>query len=103
MELIAVWLLLAFVIERLVEVIVKLMPFLKQLNIQEVNIEMFLALAASLVIAFGTELDFFKIFTIEFQYPYVGNVLSALFMSAGSNVVHDIIEWIRATKESAKL
>ena len=66
MELIAVWLFLAFVIERLVEVIVKLMPFLKQLNIQEVNIEMFLALAASLVIAFGTELDFFKIFTIEF-------------------------------------
>jgi len=101
-ELLMVWLFLAFVIERLVEVLVKLLPFLQEITIKQVNVEMLLSLLAALVLSFGANLDFFKLFSIDFQWPYVGCVLSAFFMAAGSNVVHDITEWVKASKEDKK-
>jgi len=102
MELLTAWLFLSFVIERFVEVVTKLLPVLKNVQLKEVNVQMLIALLASGVLAFGAQLDFFKMFNVEFQWPYVGEALSALFMAAGSNVVHDIVVWLSATKNKAK-
>lgn len=99
MDILLTWLFLAFIVERVTELITKMIPILERLKIKYVNIEMTLAFLISLLIAFGANLDFFRMFDIAFTLPYVGIVLSAVFMSGGSNVVHDIIKWIEKSKE----
>lgn len=97
-----VWLFMAFVVERLVEVVLRVFPMFDHKKIGMVNIAMVLTLVFSLVIAFGASLDFFEMFGITFQWPYVGPVVSALLMMGGSSLVHDVIQWVQANKETAK-
>ncbi len=102
MTLLLAWLFLAFVVERLVEVVLKLFPWFDKKRIIYVDVAMILALAFSLVIAFGANLDFFQMFGIEFAWPYVGPVVAAILMMGGSNLVHDIIKWVEASKDVTK-
>lgn len=102
MTLLLAWLFLAFVVERLVEVVLKVFPWFDKKRIVFVDVAMILALAFSLVIAFGANLDFFQMFGIEFAWPYVGPVVAAILMMGGSNLVHDIIKWVEASKDVTK-
>lgn len=98
MNLIFVWLFLAFVIECAVETLVLIFPVIKTIKIDNLNIERILALVIALLYAFGTNLDFFMLFEIAFYIPYVGVVTTALFMAAGSSMVHKILQWIDGKK-----
>ena len=102
MGILLVWLFMAFVVEKLVEVVLRIFPFFDHKKIVLVDVALILALTFSLVIAFGANLDFFVMFEIQFQWPYVGPVISALLMMGGSSLVHDVLEWVQSSKETAK-
>lgn len=96
MDVVAAWFAMAFIVEEAVEIIKRLFPILGEIKIQEVNLSLLLALAISLVITFGGGMDFFVMFNIEFGWPYVGPILSALLMTGGSEFVHKVKDRIAA-------
>ena len=93
----------AFLVERLVEWLTKLVPWLDTVQVKQVNLQMVLAVLFSMVLAFGAKLDFFVMMGIEFYWPYAGIILTAIIMSGGSNFVHDIVGWVEAKKDTAKV
>lgn len=102
MTMLVAWVFLAFAVERLVELMLKMFPIVDKTRIAQVDIGMLLSLLFSVVLAFGARLNFFAMFEIEFTWPVVGFILSALFMTGGSQLVHDITGWVTANKEKAK-
>lgn len=98
MELVTAWLFLSFVVERLTDVTINLLPFFKKLDIVEVDIEKVIALIYALLITLGANIDLFAMFEIQYELPYVGAILSAILMMGGSNLIHDIVSWINSNK-----
>lgn len=98
----AIWIFLAFVVERLVEWLSKMIPWLAGASIGKLKVQTVLAFAISLLFSFGARLDFFAMFHIPFTVPAVGPVIAAIFMSGGSNLVHDIVSWVTNKKEESK-
>lgn len=103
MSILLVWFFLAFIVERIVELVLKLLPVLDHTKLIGIDTPMFLSLLISLVLAFGANLDFFQMFHIDFGWLYIGPVVSAILMMGGSNLVHDIIDWISSAKQNAKI
>ena len=101
--LLATWVFLAFAVERLVELVMNIVPALDKRRILGVNVPTLLALVLSLVLAYGAGLDFFTMFGISFKWNPVGPAVSGFFMGGGSNLVHDIVEWVNAKKTMARL
>ncbi len=99
MEPILAWLFLSVVIERGIEILSKLFPVIDTINIKEFNIKMAIALLIGGVFAYGGQLDFFSMVSINFNIPYVGYAISALFLAAGSNYISDIIDVLNRSKE----
>lgn len=100
MEPLLAWAFLAVVVERAIEIFSKLFPILDDVNLKEFNIKMFIGLLLGGLVSFGAGLDFFEMVNISFAIPYVGMAVSAVFIMAGSNYIHDIISAINRTKES---
>ena len=94
------WAFLAVVVERTIEIFTRLFPILDDLNLKGFNIKMFIGLLLGAVVAFGANLDFFQMVNITFALPYVGMAVSAIFIMAGSNYIHDIISAVNRTRES---
>ena len=94
------WAFLSVVVERIIEVISRFFPVLDTVNVKQVNIKMIIAFIFGGLFAFGGELDFFQMVNISFNIPYVGQGISALFIMAGSNYIHDLISAVNRTKES---
>ncbi len=102
MDTITVWLFLSFTVERIVELLLTLLPRLDKKQVVGVDIPVILALALALVLSFGAQLNFFEIFDIDFQWPVVGNFLTASFMVGGSSLIHDVLGWVNASKENSR-
>lgn len=96
------WLFLSFVVEKLVEVVLKLVPSIDHKTVVYLDVPLLLALIFGLIIALGAPLDFFAMFGLQFQWPYVGCVITGLLMMGGSSLVHDVIQWVEANKQLAK-
>ena len=99
MDILTTWLFLAFVVERVTELALDMFPGIR--NWCEKAADM-LALGLSILLAFGAGLDFFGMFGIPFSIPYVGIILSGFFMSGGTKLVHDIIEWVAGKQKELK-
>lgn len=99
---IAVWLFCAVAVERLVELTVKIIPWLDKKKIANVDLGMLLAFTYALVIAIGAKLDFFTIFGIEFNIALVGYIIAALFMAGGTELIHSIINLSESEKQISK-
>jgi hypothetical protein len=99
-DLVVLWSFLAFAVERFVEIIVNIIPALHRKRLLGIEMPFLLAFVLSLTIAVGTALDFFQVFNIQFRWPGVGYVLTALVMTGGSNLIHDLVNWVRAGKEA---
>ncbi len=95
------WIFLAIVVERVIEMLVKFIPVLDEVHIKQVDIKMIIALLFGGVLAFGAQLDFFELVGITFALPYVGFVITTIFIAAGSNYVSDIINTLGKVKESS--
>lgn len=93
MEALQLWLVLGFAVERLTELIVKIFPVIEKKEISAVKVPMLISVAVALVISLGLpEVDFFQMLGVEYNFPYVGAVLSGLFMAGGAELVHKIIK-----------
>ena len=97
------WIFLSVVVERTLEVVSKLFPVLDDVNLKEFNIKMGIALLLGLLFAYGGNLDFFQMVNIQFEVPFVGEAISALFIMAGSNYIHDLISALNRTKEDVEV
>ena len=102
MDKFAQWVFLAFVVETLTKYLGTLIPAIEMLENKFVNAKLFVAFTISLLIAFGANLDFFAAFEISFQYAYVGIILTAVFLSGGSNAVHDLLGFVRNLKTNTE-
>jgi hypothetical protein len=103
MEPLMAWAFLSVVVERILEVIARLFPILDEINIKQFNIKMLIALAFGSLFAFGGQLDFFQMVNISFDIPYVGQAISALFIMAGSNYIHDLISAVNRTRQEQEV
>ncbi len=99
MDPIASWIVISIAVERLIEVIVRAAPILDNVNIKNLNIKLIMAFMFGLLFAYGAQLDFFKMFGINFIFPYVGEAVSALFVMGGSNYVSDLVGFIRKRQD----
>ena len=99
MELMAAWLFMSIIVERLTQVTLEALPFLKGIDIIDVDIEKLIALGYAIVITVGAGLDLFVIFNVAFQWPYVGSIFAAVLIMGGSNYVHDIIGAVNVYRE----
>ncbi len=99
MEPILAWLFLSVVVERSIEIFAKIFPVIDDVYIKEFNIKMAISLGLGVLFAFGGGLDFFQMVSINFNIPYVGFAISALFIAAGSNYISDIISTLNRTKD----
>lgn len=102
-DLVILWSFLAIAVERFVEIIVKLIPSIHKKRLLGIEVPVLLAFFFSLIIAMGTALDFFQVFNIEFRWPCVGYILTALVMTGGSNLIHDLVTWVKAAKEARQI
>jgi hypothetical protein len=99
MESLIAWLFLSVIVERIVEVLVKLVPAIGEIRIKQFDIKMLIAFVFGAVFVFGADLDFFRMVNIEFTLPYVGYVVSSIFVMAGSGYISDIIAQLGRVKE----
>ncbi len=97
------WVVISVVVERLVEVISKMFPILNHLKLKLLEAKLVLALVIGLLLSFGASLDFFSMFGIEFKILYVGEIISAIFIAAGSNYVHDLISYISVKRKELNI
>jgi len=100
MDPIASWIVISIAVERLIEVIVRAIPWLDTFNIKNLNIKLIMAFLFGLLFAYGAQLDFFRMFGINFIFPYVGEAVSALFVMGGSNYVSDLVGFIRKRQDT---
>ncbi len=98
MDMITLWLFLAFTVERVVELMLTFVPRIDKKQVLGVDVPVLLSFLFALVLASGSGLDFFQIVGVDFAWPAVGPVLSAIFMVGGSTMIHDILGWINAAK-----
>lgn len=57
------------------------------------------SIAVALVLCFATGLDVFSFVGLEFAWPWVGVVLTGVFISRGSNYASDFIERLQNVKK----
>lgn len=96
------WFFVALAVERLVEIILTMLPALQKGKPFGIDVGLLLAFAFSLILAYGVPLDVFDLVGFSPQWVWLGPFVSALFLTGGSNMLHDLAEWLKATKEHSK-
>lgn len=94
------WIFMAFVIERLTECVMRI--FNLKVDGPKKYISHAISAFFALVICIGANLDFFQLIDLPFSIPYVGVVITAIFMASGSAVLHDVISWVSKSKNLLK-
>jgi hypothetical protein len=102
MTITVVLIILAVIVERAIELLLKIFPFIDKKKIAEVDIQLVMALALGELVAFGAGIDLFEIAGIEFMLPYVGCAFAGFFIAGGSTGVHELLQLISKAKESFK-
>ncbi len=77
---------IAFLTETITEIIKDSIPcqFSKKIN-------KYMSVAVALLFTFGSKLDLFSLFEMQFHIPYIGYIFSGLIVSRGSNYVHNFL------------
>ena len=85
---------LAGIIERIWEQVKRMLPV-------DVNDQMG-TMVLGILFAFAAEADLFLMVGVELNIPYLGIVATGILFSGGSNLLHDIIDWIRGLKDTSR-
>lgn len=102
LDLLFVWLFLAFAVERMVEYTLKLFPIIDKKKISGIDTGMLISLIYAIPIAIFVRLDFFSLLDIKANAPLLGYIIAAFFMAGGTEAVHTIINWMKNNKELVK-
>ena len=103
MEPLLAWVFLSVVVERMIEILVRLIPAIDDVKLSQLNIKLCIALVIGLLFSFGAGLDFFGMVNINFSIPFVGNVISGIFIMAGSNYISDLIATLNRVRKEPEL
>ena len=57
------------------------------------------ALVVSLLVAFSTDIDLFKIFEIDSKIKFLGIILTGILLSRGSSFIHDLLSKLSRANE----
>ena len=90
--------LLAYIVQETIEFLKRAFPLLNVINeiIKKwVQIFVLMSFALGLLIAYGANLDLFELMNIPFELPYVGMILAATIIGAGSNKAYEILKGAR--------
>jgi len=90
-ENLAVILTVAFLVERVVEIVRDSFPILKSEKLNDLNFAKVLAFAISFGILATMQIDLISMI-LGVEMGIMGILISALFVSGGSNVIHDVIK-----------
>lgn len=71
-------------------------------NPKGINLDNIGAMILGIVIAIAADLDIFAAAGIKLNVSYVGNILTGLLISRGSNFVHDILGSIGGVYQNIK-
>lgn len=93
MEILAQILLIAVLVEAVVD-------WVKDFAKAEVKYQKIVAFIASLIFAAGLNMNFFATVGLDYRWPVVGIVFTALVLSRGSNYVQDFFDLISAWRRS---
>ena len=96
MEMILLFIVLAIVVEALVEYVKTVVSMDKQAIILQLS-----ALAVSILLCLLAGADVFNQLGINFSLPYVGCILTGVFASRGANYASDIIGRLRGAKQNS--
>lgn len=67
------------------------------LSTGEFHIKMLISLALGMLVAIAYKLDLLELMGMKSNIPYVGNILTGLLLSRGSNYVYDILSALKLT------
>ena len=95
MEMILLFIVLAVVVEALVEYVKTIVSMDRQAIILQLS-----ALAVSILLCLLASADVFAQLGVTFTLPYVGCMLTGVFASRGANYASDIIGRLRGTKQN---
>ncbi len=90
--------LLAYIVQETIEFLKRAFPLLNVINeiIKKwVQIFVLMSFALGLLIAYGANLDLFELMNIPVELPYVGMILAATIIGAGSNKAYEILKGAR--------
>lgn len=96
------WVALAVSVEYTIEILKQVFPALNT-KVNGVDNERLLALFLGVVVCVGARVDFFAMLGIDYGLPYVGYLISAIFIAGGSGKLHDFIKAIVTLGESSRL
>lgn len=60
------------------------------------------SIVLGLVVAINYKIDVFVLVGLEGQVPIIGQILTGLIISRGSNVVHDVVDLLNSWRPSAE-
>ena len=95
---VTVLVLLAYIVQETIEFLKRAFPLLNVINeiIKKwVQIFVLMSFALGLLIAYGANLDLFELMNIPVELPYVGMILAATIIGAGSNKAYEILKGAR--------
>lgn len=102
MGIIVVWLLLSLIVERIVELVLLLIPKLDKKQAAGVDVPVILAFTVALVLSVGAHLNVFEIFGVDYELPLVGTILTTFLLVGGASIVHSLWEWVNTTRKGNK-
>ena len=85
------YLLLAFVVERVVNLIMSVIKDESVLDKSPIKIPLVLSIVFGLALAISANLNIFLDIGVDFNIGILANILTGLIISGGSNMVNDII------------
>ena len=60
-------------------------------NVKEINKDVLGSIILGIIVAFAAKIDIFEILGIPIDIKYLGNILTGILISRGSNFIHDLL------------
>lgn len=60
-------------------------------NVKKINKDVLGAIILGIIVAFAAKIDIFEILGIPIDIKYLGNILTGILISRGSNFIHDLL------------
>jgi hypothetical protein len=69
----------------------------------KLNLDRLGSIIITIIIAFGTGIDFFELVGLPLLLPYIGSILTGIIASRGANILHDLFKIAEEVKLKNKI
>lgn len=92
------WSFFAWAIERLVEVVITIIPALDKRKFRGVCLPLIVSFIFALIFSYGSGYDLFKDIGFDFKWTAISPFITALLLVGGSSLIHDLTTWVKNKK-----